>query len=134
MTQDMTTVTPEIQAAINSLYQQGFEAGRLRGYKEGIAAAREHLLTLVDTTPTGMDSPKLALDTRIEALEFTLRTYNCFKREGVHTIGDLIKRSEASLYDIRNFGVKSIDEVKAKLGKIGYDLAPSPPGFDQPPQ
>ena len=44
--------------------------------------------------------------------------------------GELIARSEADLLDIRNFGAKSIDEVKAKLVTIGLALKDSPPGFD----
>jgi DNA-directed RNA polymerase subunit alpha len=49
----------------------------------------------------------------IEQLDFTVRSYNCLKREGVHSVGELLGRSEADLMDIRNFGQKSIDEVKA---------------------
>ncbi len=66
----------------------------------------------------------------IEQLDFTVRSYNCLKREGVHTVGELLGRSEADLMDIRNFGQKSIDEVKAKLHSMGMALKDSPPGFD----
>ena len=59
-----------------------------------------------------------------------MRSYNCLKREGIHTVGELIGRSEADLLDIRNFGSKSIDEVKAKLVTLGLALKDSPPGFD----
>ena len=52
------------------------------------------------------------------------------KREGIHTVGELISRSEADLLDIRNFGSKSIDEVKIKLDTLGLALKDSPPGFD----
>jgi DNA-directed RNA polymerase subunit alpha len=45
-------------------------------------------------------------------------------------VGELIARSEADLLDIRNFGAKSIDEVKAKLAELGLALKDSPPGFD----
>src|SRR5262244_1916412 len=66
----------------------------------------------------------------IEEMELTVRSYNCLKREGIHTVGELITRSEADLLDIRNFGAKSIDEVKAKLAAMGLSLKDSPPGFD----
>ena len=52
------------------------------------------------------------------------------KREGIHTVGELIGRSEQDLLDIRNFGAKSIDEVKAKLVEMGLSLKDSGPGFD----
>ena len=70
------------------------------------------------------------LSTPIESLDLTVRSYNCLKREGIHTVGELIGRSEADLLDIRNFGSKSIDEVKAKLVTLGLALKDSPPGFD----
>jgi DNA-directed RNA polymerase subunit alpha len=66
----------------------------------------------------------------IEDLDLTVRSYNCLKREGVHTVGELVGRSEADLLDIRNFGAKSIDEVKVKLAGLGLNLKDSPPGFD----
>lgn len=70
------------------------------------------------------------LSTPIEQLDMTVRSYNCLKREGIHTVGELITRSEADLLDIRNFGAKSIDEVKVKLHGLGLALKDSPPGFD----
>ena len=70
------------------------------------------------------------LSTPIEQLDLTVRSYNCLKREGIHTVGELIARSEADLLDIRNFGAKSIDEVKVKLVTLGLALKDSPPGFD----
>ena len=66
----------------------------------------------------------------IEEMELTVRSYNCLKREGIHTVGELVSRSEADLLDIRNFGAKSIDEVKMKLAAMGLALKDSPPGFD----
>ncbi|MFM8352555.1 MAG: DNA-directed RNA polymerase subunit alpha [Actinomycetales bacterium] len=66
----------------------------------------------------------------IEQLDMTVRSYNCLKREGIHKVGELITRSEADLLDIRNFGAKSIDEVKVKLAGLGLALKDSPPGFD----
>ena len=65
-----------------------------------------------------------------EDLDLTVRSYNCLKREGIHTVGELVGRSEADLLDIRNFGAKSIDEVKAKLVEMGLSLKDSAPGFD----
>jgi DNA-directed RNA polymerase subunit alpha len=65
----------------------------------------------------------------VEKLKLTVRSYNCLKREGIHTIGELTGRSEQDLLDIRNFGSKSIDEVKQKLAEFGLSLKDSP-GFD----
>ena len=65
----------------------------------------------------------------IEDLDLTVRSYNCLKREGIHTVGELVARSEADLMDIRNFGAKSIDEVKAKLVELGLSLEGLPSRF-----
>ncbi|MDQ6875028.1 MAG: DNA-directed RNA polymerase subunit alpha [Actinomycetota bacterium] len=96
------------------------------------------LLRELDETAEGIDigpSPTdaaLAADLAlpIEELDLTVRSYNCLKREGIHAVGELIGRSEADLLDIRNFGAKSIDEVKVKLATMGLALKDSPPGFD----
>jgi DNA-directed RNA polymerase subunit alpha len=66
----------------------------------------------------------------IDDLDLTVRSYNCLKREGVHTVGELVARTESDLLDIRNFGQKSIDEVKIKLHQLGLSLKDSPASFD----
>lgn len=68
------------------------------------------------------------METRIEDLDLTVRSYNCLMREGIRTVGELVNRSESDLLDIRNFGQKSIDEVKAKLASLNLALKDSPPG------
>ncbi|MDX6285507.1 MAG: DNA-directed polymerase subunit alpha [Frankiales bacterium] len=85
----------------------------------------------IDIGPSPTDAALAAdLALPIEDLELTVRSYNCLKREGIHSVGELVGRSEADLLDIRNFGQKSIDEVKAKLHTMGLALKDSPPGFD----
>jgi DNA-directed RNA polymerase subunit alpha len=66
----------------------------------------------------------------VEELNLTIRSYNCLKREGIHQVGELVARSEADLLDIRNFGAKSINEVKEKLAELGLSLKDSPLEFD----
>jgi DNA-directed RNA polymerase subunit alpha len=85
----------------------------------------------IDIGPSPVDE-QLAADLAlpVEDLQLTVRSYNCLKREGIHTVGELISRSEQDLLDIRNFGAKSIDEVKAKLVEMGLSLKDSAPGFD----
>ncbi|MGZ4199853.1 MAG: DNA-directed RNA polymerase subunit alpha [Thermoleophilia bacterium] len=58
----------------------------------------------------------------IEDLELGVRSYNCLKREGIQTVGDLISKTEAELLNIPNFGKKSIDEVKEKLAERSLSL------------
>ncbi len=85
----------------------------------------------IDIGPSPQDTYQAEqLGMPIEQLDLTVRSYNCLKREAIHTVGELLTRSEADLLDIRNFGQKSIDEVKAKLTSLGLALKDSPPGFD----
>jgi DNA-directed RNA polymerase subunit alpha len=58
----------------------------------------------------------------IEELELGVRSYNCLKRVGIETIGDLVSKSEAELGAIPNFGKKSIEEVKDSLASHGLLL------------
>jgi DNA-directed RNA polymerase subunit alpha len=58
----------------------------------------------------------------IEELELGVRSYNCLKRAGIQTVGDLISKSEAELNAIPNFGKKSIDEVIETLETRGLSL------------
>lgn len=59
----------------------------------------------------------------IEDLDLSVRSYNCLKREGIGTVGELRTKNESELLEIRNFGAKSVDEVKEKLTELGLSLA-----------
>ncbi|HEY8467368.1 MAG TPA: DNA-directed RNA polymerase subunit alpha [Solirubrobacterales bacterium] len=61
-------------------------------------------------------------DRLIEELEVGVRAYNCLKRAGIQTVGDLIQRSESELNAIPNFGKRSTEEVKDALAQLGLSL------------
>jgi DNA-directed RNA polymerase subunit alpha len=61
-------------------------------------------------------------DVLIEELDLGVRSYNCLKREGIQTVGDLVSKTEAELLNIPNFGRKSIEEVVEKLEARGLAL------------
>jgi len=61
-------------------------------------------------------------DRLIEELEIGVRAYNCLKRAGIQTVGDLVQRSESELNAIPNFGKRSTDEVKDSLTALGLSL------------
>ena len=62
------------------------------------------------------------LDKQIEDLDLSVRSYNCLKRASIHSVRQLVEFSENDLLNIRNFGVKSIEEVKDKLESMGLSL------------
>lgn len=65
------------------------------------------------------DSDSKKLETPIEELDFTVRSYNCLKRANVNTLGDLIDKSENEMMRIRNLGKKSLKEVMDKIKEMG---------------
>ena len=61
-------------------------------------------------------------DRLIEELEIGVRAYNCLKRAGIQTVGDLVQRSESELNAIPNFGKRSTEEVNEALNALGLSL------------
>ena len=104
--------------------------------EEAIALASriliEHFQILTDLSSiadvSGMmiektEDPKVkALETSIEDLDFSVRAYNCLKRAGIHTLQDLVNKSESEMMKIRNLGKKSLKEVLDKIRDMGLIL------------
>ncbi|MBR2677841.1 MAG: DNA-directed RNA polymerase subunit alpha [Bacilli bacterium] len=104
--------------------------------EEAIALASriliEHLEIVTDLSAiadvSGMmiektEDPKVkALETSIEDLDFSVRAYNCLKRAGIHTLQDLVNKSESDMMKIRNLGKKSLKEVLDKIREMGLVL------------
>lgn len=65
--------------------------------------------------------PKI-LEMSIEEMDLSVRSYNCLKRAGIHTIEDLTKKTEENMLKVRNLGKKSLDEVILKLNSYGLKL------------
>ena len=63
------------------------------------------------------------LETAIEDLELSARSFNCLKRAGISTVEDLTNKTEADMMKVRNLGKKSLDEVTNKLHSLGLDFA-----------
>ena len=70
----------------------------------------------------GTEEDNSELDKQIEDLDLSVRSYNCLKRAGIHSVRQLVEFSENDLLNIRNFGVKSIEEVKDKLETMNLGL------------
>ena len=62
------------------------------------------------------------LDQGVEMIELSSRASNCLKVAGIRTIGELVRKSEDDLLAVKNFGQKSLDEIKEKLKEMGLDL------------
>jgi DNA-directed RNA polymerase subunit alpha len=90
----------------------------------------EHLNCFVDLCENGAasidymietqdDVASKRLDTTIEELDLTVRSYNCLKRAGINSVAELASKSEEDMNKVRNLGRKSLKEIKEKLASLG---------------
>lgn len=68
------------------------------------------------------DKTEKVLDMPIEELDLSVRSYNCLKRAGINTVGELIQKTEEDMMKVRNLGKKSLEEVQEKLAELGLSL------------
>lgn len=62
------------------------------------------------------------LETPIEELEFSVRSYNCLKRAGINVVADIVSKTEQDMIKVRNLGKKSLDEVISKVKDLGLEF------------
>ncbi len=99
----------------------------------GAKIMNEHLNLFIDLSDRAKETEFLVekgenkivkvLETTIEELDLSVRSYNCLKRAGINTVQDLTARSENDMMKVRNLGRKSLEEVIAKLASMGLALA-----------
>ena len=110
--------------------------GSLKAHEALSLAAKvmtEHLELFIDLSETTKSTQVMVekeeskkekvLETSIEELELSVRSFNCLKRAGISTVEDLTNKSEADMMKVRNLGKKSLDEVIAKLHSLGLSFA-----------
>lgn len=107
------------------------------GPKEAIGMAAkmliDHLYSVVELSNKAMaedfmierknEESSRNLEKPIEDLDLSVRSYNCLKRAGIHSLGELIEKTEEDMMKVRNLGKKSLKEVKQKLEELGLGLA-----------
>ena len=130
---DKTRVGQEID--FDKLTLEIWTNGVIEPYEALSMAARilnEHLELFIDLSDIAknmsiMSQKELSekdkmLETPIEDLEFSVRSYNCLKRAGIHTVADILSRTEHDMMKVRNLGKKSLDEVVAKVASLGLSF------------
>ncbi len=98
----------------------------------GAKVLNEHLNLFIDLSESAKNAEIMiekeeskkekVLETTIEELDLSVRSYNCLKRAGINTVQDLTNRSENDMMKVRNLGRKSLEEVIAKLDSMGLAL------------
>ncbi len=103
---------------------------RFRVFTElGVAGKRGERAAIGARAAAGKD-----YDRPIEDLDLSVRAYNCLKRSGITKIGQLLEMSEEDLLAVRNFGQKSLDELKQRLEALGYVSHPEEGGAAEEPK
>ncbi len=92
----------------------------------------EHLSLFIDLSEVAATADVMAdketddkdkvLDMNIDELELSVRSYNCLKRAGINTVGELTNKTSEDMMKVRNLGRKSLEEVLAKLKELGLQL------------
>ena len=75
-----------------------------------------------ETTERSLDKMGEQLNRSVEELELSVRSYNCLKNANIQTIGELVQKTEAEMLRTKNFGRKSLNEIKEILGNMGLSL------------
>lgn len=75
-----------------------------------------------DDLDEGDERLRSLLNTPVEELELSVRSSNCLKNANIHTIGELTRKTEDDITKTRNFGKKSLEEIKSKLEEHGLTL------------
>lgn len=101
--------------ALKRLLEATFEEGRHYGRAQ---VFREQL----DATVGMVEHPKMPFNSPIAALDLDARPHLCLEREGVRFVWQLFAMNKGNFLDIRNFGDKSLDNVRIRLGKFGYAI------------
>ena len=84
-----------------------------------LSESAQEVSVMIDKEPEGKEK---ALDTNIDELELSVRSYNCLKRAGINTVAELINKTPDEMMKVRNLGRKSLEEVLAKLKELGLQL------------
>ena len=74
----------------------------------------------ITDSPENIRSSLNELKMTIEDLDLSVRSFNCLKRAGIHTVEDLVNKTEGEMMKVRNLGRKSFEEVMQKLASLGY--------------
>jgi DNA-directed RNA polymerase subunit alpha len=75
-----------------------------------------------EVSERGMDKMNEVLNRSVEELELSVRSYNCLKNANIQSIGELVQKTEAEMLRTKNFGRKSLNEIKEILANMGLSL------------
>jgi len=138
---DKLTLEVWTNGAVSPQDSIGYAAKLLKDHMSIFINFEELPETAEETTERTLDKMGEQLNRSVEELELSVRSYNCLKNANIQTIGELVQKTEAEMLRTKNFGRKSLNEIKEILTNMGLSLgmkldahgrlvapAPPPPG------
>ena len=116
----------ELSEYLRLITQASYNNVEERLVKYGLVKGQASLLVMIrdnnGSTQKELSERDRMLEAPIEDLEFSVRSYNCLKRAGIHTVGDIVSKTEHDMMKVRNLGKKSLEEVINKVKSLGLQF------------
>src|SRR5438094_4411065 len=119
---DKLTIEVWTNGAVSPQDSIGYAAKLLKDHMSIFINFEELPETAEETTERSLDKMGAQLNRSVEELELSGRSYNCLKNANSQTIGELVQKTEAEMLRTKNFGRKSLNEIKEILATIGLSL------------
>jgi DNA-directed RNA polymerase subunit alpha len=119
---DKLTLEVWTNGAVSPQDSIGFAAKLLKDHMSIFINFEEVPETTEEISERGMDKMGEILNRSVEELELSVRSYNCLKNANIQSIGELVQKTEAEMLRTKNFGRKSLNEIKEILANMGLSL------------
>src|SRR4051795_4637795 len=119
---DKLTIEVWTNGAVSPQDSIGYAAKLLKDHMSIFINFEELPEQTEEISERGLDKMNEILNRSVEELELSVRTYNCLKNANIQTIGELVQKSEAEMLRTKNFGRKSLNEIKEILANMGLSL------------
>jgi DNA-directed RNA polymerase subunit alpha len=123
---DKLTIEVWTNGAISPQDSIGYAAKLLKDHMTIFINFEELPETTEEPAERSMDRISDQLNRSVEELELSVRSYNCLKNAGIQSIGELVQKSESEMLRTKNFGRKSLNEIKEILHGMGLALGMKP--------
>jgi DNA-directed RNA polymerase subunit alpha len=119
---DKLTLEVWTNGAVSPQDSIGFAAKLLKDHMSIFINFEEVAEAAEEISERGLDKMNEVLNRSVEELELSVRSYNCLKNANIQTIGELVQKTEAEMLRTKNFGRKSLNEIKEILANMGLSL------------
>src|SRR6202162_2302557 len=119
---DKLTLEVWTNGAVSPQDSIGYAAKLLKDHMTIFINFEEVAEATEEVSERGMDKINEVLNRSVEELELSVRSYNCLKNANIQSIGELVQKTEAEMLKTKNFGRKSLNEIKEILASMGLSL------------